>query len=175
MSIEDDKKIKESIKRIEKSEIKFRFRYDRYEMEKLLDKIKSSSSYHSMYPNLRNNVNDKESRIIAAKIYWHDDLCELSEYFGDEVGLSEGTIYIGYNISVSAIKHSKRILEQGEWYYTPAFININASNITNDGTKLLNNIKEITGIEIDESNNKSVKVYFVTLDNRRCYINGDLI
>lgn len=70
----EDPKIKESIKRINDNsdDVKFIFLCDRYYIAKILRLIRKDRDYKgylNKYPELKIDVNDKYSRLVAARSY----------------------------------------------------------------------------------------------------------
>lgn len=192
----EDPKIKESIKRINDNseDVKFIFLCDRYYIAKILRLIRKDRDYKGYlkkYPELKIDVNDKYSRLVAARSYWYidDDLGLDCRYIDGPMNMAEHLFTIGNFIKFKAIDHCNTVYEFGERYYTTSRVNIKVDEYvsmdrysrqeynTQEYDKeidFINNAKKMESVEIgfDE---EEARCNFVMLDGSKASVGCDML
>lgn len=95
------------------------------ELEFYSDPYESYDDYTVYYPELKNDVNDKYSRSVVAKLMWYNDIDESIGYQSDDShGISDNPIIVG-DLSITSDTTSPKIVETGDSYSLMAHICIN--------------------------------------------------
>lgn len=192
----EDPKIKESIKRINDNsdDVKFIFLCDRYYIAKILRLIRKDRDYKgylNKYPELKIDVNDKYSRLVAARSYWYvDDYLGLDCRFIDgPMNISDCLFTVGNFIKFKVIDHCNTIYEFGERYYTTSRVNIKVEEYVSMNRysrqrystegydkeiDFINNVKKMESVEIgfDE---EEARCNFVMLDGSKASVGCDML
>lgn len=191
----EDPKVKESIKRISNNseDVKFIFLCDRYYIAKILRLIRKNRNYKGYlkkYPELKIDVNDKYSRLVAARSYWYvdDDLGLDCRYIDGPMNIAEHLFTIGNFIKFKLIDHCNTIYEFGERYYTTSRVDIRVDEYvsmdrysrqeynTQEYDKeidFINNAKKMESVEIDIYDD--TRCNFLMLDGSKATVKCDLL
>ena len=191
----EDPKIKESIKRINDNsdDVKFIFLCDRYYIAKILRLIRKDRDYKGYlkkYPELKIDVNDKYSRLVAARSYWYvdDDLGLDCRYIDGPMNMAEHLFTIGNFIEFKVIDHCNTIYEFGERYYTTSRVDIRVDEYVSmdrysrqeystEGydkeIDFINNAKKMESVEIGLYGD--ARCNFLMLDGSKATVKCDLL
>ena len=189
MSIKDDQKLKESVDRINKNsgDINFIFVCERYYIAEILKTIRDDINYQGYldkYPELKIDVNDKYSRLVAARSYWYvDDYLHLDcRSIDGSMNISDHTFAIGEDLPITMriLEPNNTIHEFGERYYVSSRVNIcidknlSVCYCSEQEYEFFININKIESVYINTSvrYNSVLKYNCIMLDGSKATIGG---